>query len=148
MNWVNGGERDGDGSEVERSLGRERRILGFSESSRSLGMDDGFFNFVRLMYGVRPVEEEAAGPGPGSENRTRFLGLFGVLGSREARFSGLDCLALWFVPLSRSATAVLARLLRRTAMGRSSGSSSCMFVMAFLVISDTVVFCERNCEMQ
>ena len=111
-------------------------------------MDDGVFSFVRLRYGVRPVEEEAAGSGPGSENRTRFLGIIGVLGSTEATFSGLDSSALRLVLLSRSTTAVLSRLLRRTAMGRSSGSSSCIFVMAMPVISDTLFLWERNCEMK
>lgn len=149
MNGVDGGERDGDGSDVERSLGRERRFLGFSESNRSFGMDDGFFKFDRLRRGVRPVEEEAAGSGPGSENRTRFLDFVGVFASSEATLSGLARCSAWFVASARLATAELPRLLRRVAMGRSSGTSPCVSGPAFpAIFFMAVLLCEQNCQIQ
>lgn len=84
MYGFGGGESDGEGNEVERSKGRERRLRGFSARRRRLDdeCEPGMKLILeRLRYGVRPVDIASLGSGPGSENRTFFFGFVGVLDS-------------------------------------------------------------------
>lgn len=79
---------------------------------------------VRLRQGVSPVDEDGAkGSGPGSEKRTLFLDLVGVLGG-----SGEPCsnsiLGSTFGTSTASVSPVVIRRFRRTAKGLSSVMST------------------------
>ena len=104
-------------------MGSERR-LGVLASGRGFGGEglEGEVSLARgskdarLKYGVSPVDEDAVEvSGPGSENRTRFLGLVGVFG--VCRGPSVCC-----TPdvVTGSARPVLMRRFRRTARGLSS----------------------------
>ena len=135
--------RIGGGREFGRGAGNDARLRGVRASKRG-GEEDrtAGASAARLMCGVRPVdEEEAVTSGPGSENRTRFFGLVGVLPFVDmVSWESLvlsDCgPAVWF---DESVWPLLLRLFRRTAMGLSSKTASLSSAARCLAISES--FC-------
>jgi len=101
-------------------------------SSRGVTGDegpDGSTKDVRFNAGVSPLEAFAVCAlvsGNGSENRTRFFDFVGVLGGLgvvEPAGGELDC-SCWLLGPVGSDSPLLTRLLRRTAIGLSSRTSS------------------------
>ena len=102
----------------ERSLVPEASICGV-ESARACGV-----KYVRVRYGVSRVDEDGAeASGPGSEKRTRFFGLVGVLGGSRELFS-TSTLGSILSTSTGSVSPVLMRRFRRTARGLSSVMST------------------------
>lgn len=85
-------------------------------------MLESCMTFVRFNAGVRPVDEDAKLEieGPGSVNRTFFLGLVGVFVDVVAAVAEV----LGSEAASSSGKPLVRRRFRRTASGRSSGIST------------------------
>ncbi len=79
-------------------------------------------------------EDGAEGSGPGSEKRTRFLGLVGVLGGSRELFS-TSTLGSTFGMSMGSVSPVLMRRFRRTARGLSSVISTTSISGGFVAIA-------------
>ena len=99
-------------------------------------MPDSCITFVRFSAGVRPVDEDATleMAGPGSVNRTFFFGLVGVFVDVVAASDEVlgSC---WSEAASPSSKPLVRRRFRRTASGRSSGTSTSADWVLSLVIA-------------